>query len=394
MEKTALKIIWSDSEEFIRFDFTDLYRNTGLMSSVERWPNSGTVIWAKYLMSSELFDGGDFIQFKLTYKKGLQTDKWALKYSTWGVTTIVFDKLKKTWSARWDDDLHKKNNGEASIAISDFPTIPVDNEAPSVSTTPKNKLSFTKFLKSLGCTLRLGFYWSAKSDDSKRIIFTIWADRLEGDRYMLLPPDDAYWSTLPGAYEVQKHIPFALSPDTEVFGVLCHAKDEEVSRRERSYYDDTTLLVLSIEQEGKAAFARIRGEVSVSRAKSERIMDHGSPRTDTENDIENTPEGVEHPERIFGSSSGFARDRMVRNHVLQRANGHCEHCGKMGFELPDGRRYLEAHHIVALSKNGADTPRNVIALCASDHREAHYVAKWKEMNEEMMRKLDAVFGPK
>ena len=42
--------------------------------------------------------------------------------------------------------------------------------------------------------------------------------------------------------------------------------------------------------------------------------------------------------------------------------------------MSDGKRYLESHHIESLGEEGPYTEENVIALCANDHREAHFGA--------------------
>lgn len=78
------------------------------------------------------------------------------------------------------------------------------------------------------------------------------------------------------------------------------------------------------------------------------------------------------PERVAKSGTAFVRDPAVRAHALARAKGHCELCGEQGFLMKDGRIYLETHHIVALSEGGSDHISNVVALCANDHRKAHY----------------------
>lgn len=67
-----------------------------------------------------------------------------------------------------------------------------------------------------------------------------------------------------------------------------------------------------------------------------------------------------------------SRSREVRLYVLRRAEGRCEYCGTEGFAFPDGRIYLETHHIVPLANGGADSVSNVAALCANHHREAHH----------------------
>lgn len=63
------------------------------------------------------------------------------------------------------------------------------------------------------------------------------------------------------------------------------------------------------------------------------------------------------------------RDREVRDFALSRAQGKCELCGATGFQLPDGRTFLETHHVVPLAEGGADSASNVVALCPNHHRE-------------------------
>lgn len=79
------------------------------------------------------------------------------------------------------------------------------------------------------------------------------------------------------------------------------------------------------------------------------------------------PRGNENPDRALSSHWTYHRDPVVRKYVLGRARGRCEYCGKHGFLLPSGHRFLETHHVISLAKEGADTPRNVIALCPNHH---------------------------
>lgn len=72
------------------------------------------------------------------------------------------------------------------------------------------------------------------------------------------------------------------------------------------------------------------------------------------------------------TGSVFVRDHRVREAVLTRACGRCEHCDQPGFRRANGAIYLETHHIVPLHEGGPDRVDNVIALCPNDHREAHY----------------------
>lgn len=99
------------------------------------------------------------------------------------------------------------------------------------------------------------------------------------------------------------------------------------------------------------------------------------------------PPGAAKPKRSEATSTIYDRDAEVRQFVLQRAGGRCELCGRKGFRTPSGARFLETHHIVPLSENGPDTVDNVIALCPSQHREAHYGVDGENMRSEMLAKL-------
>ncbi|MCJ2183928.1 HNH endonuclease [Novosphingobium sp. 1949] len=92
------------------------------------------------------------------------------------------------------------------------------------------------------------------------------------------------------------------------------------------------------------------------------------------------------PERREVTTSSFVRDPAVRRRVLSRAKGRCELCGEQGFKMASGAVYLETHHIVPLADGGDDHAINVVALCANDHRCAHF----GDDREEIARKLHAV----
>lgn len=81
----------------------------------------------------------------------------------------------------------------------------------------------------------------------------------------------------------------------------------------------------------------------------------------------------------------FLRSPAVRQKVLDRAKGSCEFCGLQGFRLDDGRLFLETHHIVPLSKEGKDSEDNVIGLCPTHHREAHWGMHRDEMRVTMKK---------
>jgi hypothetical protein len=98
--------------------------------------------------------------------------------------------------------------------------------------------------------------------------------------------------------------------------------------------------------------------------------------------------GVEDPARVLYVGYTYLRNQAVRSDVLARAKGKCERCGEEGFLKVDGLPYLETHHVIALAKDGQDKLTNVIALCANDHRKAHFSEKRDVIEQEMMQKLE------
>jgi hypothetical protein len=111
------------------------------------------------------------------------------------------------------------------------------------------------------------------------------------------------------------------------------------------------------------------------------------PETDAINDL-----GTDSPVRELSQSWSYPRDPKVREAVLARAEGSCEFCGAFGFLKPDGARYLETHHIIALAAEGADRLTNVIALCPNDHREAHFGERRQVLEQQMIAKLATIIG--
>jgi 5-methylcytosine-specific restriction protein A len=107
--------------------------------------------------------------------------------------------------------------------------------------------------------------------------------------------------------------------------------------------------------------------------------------------------GTDSPDRAKSVKWVYARDPKIRATVMRRANGKCELCGELGFKQPDGKHYLECHHIIALANEGSDRLTNVIALCPNHHREAHFGKRSEELEKEMILRLftiELTFGPK
>lgn len=114
---------------------------------------------------------------------------------------------------------------------------------------------------------------------------------------------------------------------------------------------------------------------------------NSAPVYDALNDLGAPPPGNLSPVRIQGTASSFQRDDAVREFVRARAKGFCEYCNAAGFPLPDGKRYIETHHVIWLSEGGPDMASNVIALCANHHREVHFGQGRMALEVKMQEKL-------
>jgi len=104
-------------------------------------------------------------------------------------------------------------------------------------------------------------------------------------------------------------------------------------------------------------------------------------------------ESMQPPERRTVSGQVFSRSTEVREKVLSRANGKCEWCGKAGFITADGGIFLETHHVVPLSEDGLDHVKNVVALCANHHREAHHGKKRAKMRKTLLLRFGGKSQP-
>ncbi|WP_246329217.1 HNH endonuclease [Brevibacillus halotolerans] len=84
--------------------------------------------------------------------------------------------------------------------------------------------------------------------------------------------------------------------------------------------------------------------------------------------------------KISGRKSGkrnvtsitYERDPYVTEYAKRRAKGICQLCEKEApFKNKNDEPYLETHHIKWLSRNGADSIENTVALCPNCHRKMH-----------------------
>jgi 5-methylcytosine-specific restriction protein A len=87
------------------------------------------------------------------------------------------------------------------------------------------------------------------------------------------------------------------------------------------------------------------------------------------------------PRKKKVSTTSYERDPYVSEYAKRRANGKCQLCSeKAPFNDIIGKPYLEAHHIIWLSKGGADSINNTVALCPNCHRKMHILDIKQDVN--------------
>jgi 5-methylcytosine-specific restriction protein A len=252
-------------------------------------------------------------------------------------------------------------------------------------------MSFSAFCALLGAPLaNRADRWCGYNPGQGRAVFTIWADRLQGDQYLLWDAKLRAEDKRIGAIELGQVLLQVVAAGHAAYGILCEPKDAHATRRERGYFDEEHLLVLSLKQEGANVVATVVGETSAADvAAGQRSW--VTPFESAIDDLGVPPPGQAIPGRTTGvGGSGYRRDEAVRAYVIRRARGYCEHCRRRGFEMSDGSYYLEAHHVIALSAQGPDTVENVIALCAAHHREAHFGKNAAELERAFLARLHEI----
>ncbi len=78
------------------------------------------------------------------------------------------------------------------------------------------------------------------------------------------------------------------------------------------------------------------------------------------------------PEEKTVTVKQIYRDPYIAEYAKKRANGICQLCGQYApFKDSEGKPYLESHHIIWLSRGGADSIDNTVALCPNCHKKMH-----------------------
>ncbi|MDN0766517.1 HNH endonuclease [Escherichia coli] len=101
------------------------------------------------------------------------------------------------------------------------------------------------------------------------------------------------------------------------------------------------------------------------------------------------PVGVAKPSKSTTKVDVYLRCPDVVSYILKISNGVCENCSKLGpFTNSLGIPYLEVHHVIPLSKGGADTPENCVALYPNCHKALHYAENINQITEFLYKKCN------
>lgn len=99
-------------------------------------------------------------------------------------------------------------------------------------------------------------------------------------------------------------------------------------------------------------------------------IDKPEPSTPLANDIE-----IENnlPERVLTETYRVLRDTALARRIKEIHNYVCQVCGTDPIQLPNGKFYAEAHHLIPLGKHGGlDVEGNIICVCPNCHVKLDY----------------------
>jgi 5-methylcytosine-specific restriction endonuclease McrA len=82
------------------------------------------------------------------------------------------------------------------------------------------------------------------------------------------------------------------------------------------------------------------------------------------------------------------RQGLIKKYALLRSKSQCEACEEPApFLKKNGEAYLEVHHIIELSKGGADSPDNVAAICPNCHARVTHSSDANTYNATIQNKI-------
>ena len=97
------------------------------------------------------------------------------------------------------------------------------------------------------------------------------------------------------------------------------------------------------------------------------------------------------PTRVATTTYRILRDTVTARHLKADQQCICQICGTT-IDLPDGRRYAEAHHVRPLGRphDGPDVRENMLVLCPNHHAMCDYGVI--RLSVEVLRLIDGYAG--
>lgn len=95
---------------------------------------------------------------------------------------------------------------------------------------------------------------------------------------------------------------------------------------------------------------------------------------------------------VISETVAFRRNPALAKTAIKKADYQCEYdAGHQSFIASNGKPYMEAHHLIPLSKQNdfeksLNQVGNIVCLCPNCHKEIHYGQKRKEMVENLLTK--------
>ena len=220
--------------------------------------------------------------------------------------------------------------------------------------------------------------WSFVDDKNKIIVLCIWYEGIESVNKQLLykfnarkTAENETGARKKRAFNMDFALQKALREELPLRVVICDSGKFESGAGSR-LLDEDNWHISSYDNDGNCCL--LRG------IKPRKVVDQF--------EIDDSEE--KSPIKKTVSSQIFERSPQIRKSVLARACGYCELCGEKGFVSSSGAIYLESHHIVPLSEEGADSINNVIALCPNHHREAHYGKEKENIKSKLLKIISDV----
>jgi 5-methylcytosine-specific restriction enzyme A len=263
------------------------------------------------------------------------------------------------------------------------------NHPPFHGENNMNNICISRLFEILGSPMRIvRKSWSSISKENGIAIFTIWEDELsfDGKEYCLWHPDAAENNRI-GAKDIKIHCEDVLNNKyIRPYGIMQRAVNVNAQKRSRKWFDQDYVYPLSVFRKDGGYFATLADKIPNFDVIKKRKPAERSAIDDLD---QPPPDGNEFPNRVQISASRFKRNGKVRARVIKMAKGKCEYCENQGFLMACDHHYIEAHHIINLAKQGPDTVNNVIALCPTHHREAHYGKNAEALEKEFILKINA-----